>query len=35
MLQGEMMLLMAFGSLAVIWILILGFSKAFGSPPEH
>ena len=35
MLQGEMMLVAAFGMLAAIWILVLGFSKAFGSPPEH
>jgi hypothetical protein len=35
MLQGEMMLVAAFGTLAAIWILVLGFSRAFGSPPEH
>ena len=35
MLEGEMMLVATFGILAAIWILVLGFSKAFGSPPEH
>lgn len=35
MLEGEMMLAGSFGILAAIWIVVLGFSKAFGSPPEH
>jgi hypothetical protein len=35
MLEGEMMLVASFGILVAIWIVVLGFSKAFGSPPEH
>jgi hypothetical protein len=29
------MLAVAFGSLALIWVLVLAGSQAFGSPPDH
>jgi hypothetical protein len=35
MLNGIEVLAASLGLLVVIWAFILGFSRAFGSPPEH